>query len=442
LNKNPIEKPLFPNEEVYQNPVDLPDSAQTAINSLEKSILGNTQAEQIQAKQILQNWSKTLWQGMIYITHDVQKDDRETFRSQFETALSDYISDPDHGITHSLFVYLGMHHLIEIDQQNISETQDQQLQLLALLHDAMQTLPFSLPEKTNGILAQKNQKNEHARIIGALTRLYGKQLGFDQKTTRALAFGLKEHDSTYNGVFYPNGEFTYLSKLLHDADKLYGASNQTDTEALLYGMLLRNFEANRGMKGSYLIRTELDAEYRSKIKYGDRAYSDSLAVIFRELELPMYTPAGKAIAQERKIKAIEAMHTVYGDIFDQTAITISKIMTPAINGELEDATFSIAAIGHPAESVEIQSQQELHSQIETLYEKPLILPKKYQRNGYEETDARGWKLLITVSGKTYCIDPSIARFCIQDDGRQLFLDKLTEAFYQQFPDEEELSLEE
>ncbi len=424
---------LFPNQEVYQEQVGFPVDAQKALDSLELSLLAATENEQIVAKKVLQNWSETLWQGMIYITNSLQEPNKSQFRTEFTEKLAIFIAHPDHGMTHSYFVYLGMHHLIDIDQNEITETQDQQLQLLALLHDAMQMLPFSMPEKTTGKLAQSNQKDEHARIIAALTRLYGQQLGFNSKDIRELSFGLREHDSSYNGG-EADKEFNYVSALLHDADKLFGASYKTDTESLLSGMLERNFEANRGQKGANLVRTELDADFRKKVTYGDRCYTDSLAVIFRELELPMYTQAGQKIASERRKQALESMHKVYGEIFDRTKIILSEIAIPAIENQSNLVIFNETAMGHEPKIIKLDSKKELLNKIDELYNKVLVLPKKYQRNGYEITDIKGWKLQIIENGVTqHDIDPSIARFCIQENGKQAFLDELTSAFYQQFP---------
>lgn len=425
---------LFPNTEVYQDTEDFPAEAQNALDSLDLTVFGEEEAEQQRAREVLQNWGETLWHGMIYLTRYMPDEERFVFRQDYVEKLAEFIAHPDHGITHSYYVYYNAGHLVEMDDVDLSESQDAQLQLLALTHDVMQILPFSMPEKTTGQLAQKNQKNEHARIIGALARMYGRSLGFDKQTTASLSFGLRKHDSTYDNQFYPNGELGYLSKVLHDSDKLFGASMHTDAQRLVSGGLKRNLVANDGVKGGYLIRTELDAGYRGKLKYGDRCFSDSVAVVFRELGLPMYTEAGKKVDAERLEHAMEQMQVVYGEVFENTNRLIFSEIIPMLQNQDQNMRLYSSGMDQGEESVSIQTAQELESLINKLYNRELTLSEKYKRNGYEDSDARGWKLFAEIDGQTHAIDPSVARFCFQEDGKEVFFAELKKAFDQQFPD--------
>lgn len=425
---------LFPNTEVYQDTEDFPAEAQNALDSLDLTVFGEEEAEQQRAREVLQNWGETLWHGMIYLTRYMPDEDRFVFRQDYVEKLAEFIAHPDHGITHSYYVYYNAGHLVEMDDVDLSESQDAQLQLLALTHDVMQILPFSMPEKTTGQLAQKNQKNEHARIIGALARMYGRSLGFDKQTTASLSFGLRKHDSTYDNQFYPNGELGYLSKVLHDSDKLFGASMHTDAQRLVSGGLKRNLVANDGVKGGYLIRTELDAGYRGKLKYGDRCFSDSVAVVFRELGLPMYTEAGKKVDAERLEHAMEQMQVVYGEVFENTNRLIFSEIIPMLQNQDQNMRLYSSGMDQGEESVSIQTAQELENLINKLYNRELTLSEKIKRNGYQDSDARGWKLFAEIDGQTHAIDPSVARFCFQEDGKEVFFAELKKAFDQQFPD--------
>lgn len=433
--KEQLTKPqLFPNQEVYQNQEDFPVGVQEALDNLDLSLFSEEEAEQQKAKETLQNWAETLWHGMVYLARHMPEEDKSIFRQDYADKLAEFVAHPDHGITHSYYVYHNANHLVEIDGQDLSENQDAQLQLLALTHDVMQILPFSMPEKTSGKLAEKNQKDEHARIIAALARMYGRSLGFDKQTTASLSFGLRKHDSTYDNQFYPNGELGYLSKVLHDSDKLFGASMHTDAPRLVSGGLKRNHVANIGVKGGYLIRTDLDAEYRGKLKYGDRCFSDSVAVVFRELGLPMYTEAGKKVDAERLDHAPEQMQIVYGEIFDEANNLIFSEIIPRLQNQDQSMRLFSSGMDQEKEPVTIQTEQELESLIDNLYNRELVLSEKYKRNGYQNSDARGWKLFAEIDGQTHAIDPSVARFCFQQDGKEVFFAELKKAFDQQFPD--------
>ena len=437
LKKNNRERRLFPNPEIYDTNIDLPVDVQRAIDSLPYEEISQSQINPELIKQLIHNWVATIWQTTHYLiqiqsfSEEKMKEEVEHFIKNFQTQLIAFITHPDHGIIHAFYVYRGMHTLIDQENASITQEQDKQLQLLALLHDAMQTLPFSYPPKKSGILSQENQKNEHARIIAVLTRQFGAQLGLDPHTVRALAFGLKEHDSSYNSVYYPNGSFSYLSKLLHDADKLYGASVRTEIQELIAGGLRRNFQANEGIKGSFLLRADLTPKYRAKLTYGDRCYSDSLAVALKEFNLQMYTQAGTEVASQKLAVALEQMQTVYGELYDQTRSLIETQIIPKIDSQ--QLQFYSQAMEHEPQTEYINSTDLLKKTILNLYEKVLILPEKYQRPNYKNTDARGWKLFVAIQDKLHSIDPSIARFCFSENGKQEFLDAIQVAFENQFP---------
>lgn len=426
---------LFPNAALYEKTVELPHGALQALSKIDKTKLGKTELEQQQALKTIENWAQHLWYAMTAITREQQLDSKKqkSFQTLFEQKLIEFIQHPDHGITHAYYVYLGTRRLAALDLLKLTKSDDAQLQLLCLLHDSMQMLPFAHQQEKMGHLARSNQRNEHARIIAAITYKFGKQFGFDKRTIRALSFGLQKHDSSYANEYYPNGKLSQLSQLLHDADKLYGASYEADITSLVAGMLKRNFEANVGAKGSYLIRTALTRKYREKLTYGDRCYSDSIAVILRELGLKMYTNSGRKVAKERRVAAVAEMQKVYGEFFDETRDFIHTTLIPNLKNP-QALEIRIIAMGKEPKHVAVpMSENKLQSIIERLYNKPLLLDKKYQRKNYKLTDARGWKLSVTEAktGKVTFIDPSIARFCFKSNGREQFIKTLTRAFKSQ-----------
>ena len=441
---------LFPNTAIYENNLDAIRVPQTAneniaatVKKIETKELGETDTEKAQAQQIITNWAITLWQSMQFLlkSQNFPKEQNEQFEQEYLDKLLEFILHPDHGIVHSYFVYKGILHLAKLDAKPIApgSVEDQEAQLFALFHDVMQTLPFAIKKNTKkGKFATINQKNEHARIMAVLTRRFGTKLGFDQKVVRNFAFGVQEHDSSYDKKMYPE-KLGYIQMLGHDADKIYGASIKTDADTITKAMLERNYEANRGEKGSYLLRTEKTKADREKFRYGDRWFLDCIAVIIRELTIEMYTQAGKEVAQLRRESAIDQIHIVYGNFFDLTNSVITQELYPSSEHLPDFLELSITGADQLTQPLSIPTRPEdLCAVIDFLYNKPLILEPKNHRPGYNpETDARGWKISIKTRNtdnliKERFLDPSIARFCFIADGRELFLTAITEAFQQHF----------
>ena len=430
---------LFPNPSIYKQNVEISPAQKLAIQNIPVDQLSPNQEEQQQALEVIENWMNHLWQGMHFIINSQTSKTSETleFIQEFHDKSLLFISNPDHGITHSFFVYKGILYLSEQDGSTIHENseQDIQAQLFALLHDVMQDLPFTLSK--NNQLENINQKNDHAKIMAELIYSSGTHFGFDAQTTEEFGFGILVHDSSYFNVHYSE-KLNYLSKLGHDSDKLLGASYKTDPRSVTESMLKRNYEANRGPKGSYLLRTELDKKYRAKIVYGDRCLSDSVSLVKKEFTLQMYTESGKKIAQERVKAALDQVRSVYGYFFDLTAKYLEETLIPNLGKTNSQLLLSTVGMDQEEKHIDITSLNTatLKKLITDIYNTPIKLKireddiKKFSDRYDLSTDARGLKIRVldTQTNTDVYIDPSLARFYFVPNGREEFIHEITQAF--------------
>jgi hypothetical protein len=435
---------LIPNLEYNSQVEPVSDDLKQAIDLVINEKLNQNSEELQKIKEIMENWVSLLWNGMLLIlnSQDFTHEDKEAFKQSFYDKLKELIINPDHGIAHSYCVYRGMIHLSQLDGQPIQPNtiEDTQAQLMALLHDAAQDLPFAI--QVNGFLSDSNQKNEHARIMAAIVKLYGSKFGFRTKEINQIAKGIQHHDISFHGYLLEADQISYVAQLLHDADKLFGASLDTDIQSLVKEMLKRNYEANRGPKGSYLIRTEFDEERRSRVRYGDRCFSDSVSVVRKEFQLPIYTQAGQEIAQQRREIALKHIQEVYGYFFDLTNNYLKDNLFPKLGNLDPNIQMSITGMDQPERLLTPvpKSKKELLKLLQQLYSTPIKID--FSKNGVEKisdrynlnTDARGLKIHIvnlTLSNtrdRDIYLDPSIARFCLIPNGKDLFLAEISKAF--------------
>lgn len=420
--------------------VNIPSSLLSAIDKIDKSRLGETTTEQDSAIALISKWVKTIWETMIFISDKINHNPNEKsrFYSDFEEKLAEFISHVDHGIVHSYFVYKGMLYIDKKEKQELfpDSIKDKQAQLMALVHDSMQVLPFNL-ENEKFRLTYKNPKNNHADIIADIIQECGQLFGLSDEFLKPFVFGIRVHDSSYKNEYYPE-KLNYISKLLHDSDKIFGASIKTDISALTESMLKRNYEANRGPKGSYLHRSELDLDYANKIEYGDRCLSTSVFLIRREFTINMYTHVGKLIAEQRRALAIDQVKSVYGYFFDLTYDYINNFIIPHIQTSMPELKITIAGMDQEEKPLEtkLTSKSELATLIDDLYKTPIKLNiddediEKFCQRYNLSTDPRGLKLHIHNVEKNddVYIDPSIARFCFVPNGRETFLNEITAIF--------------
>lgn len=435
---------LFPNSNIYKKQTTISDEQKSAICHIPVEQLSTSREEQQQALEIIENWIHHLSHVMHFIVDSqlINSQSLETqeilaFKQEFHDKSLSFITNPDHGIVHSFFVYRGIVYLSEQDGNPIqkSSIQDIHAQLFALLHDAMQDLPFSIAK--NDQTKNCNQKNDHAKIMAELIYSSGTYFGFDTQTIEEFGFGILVHDSSYFNIHYAE-KLNYLSKLGHDSDKLLGASYKTDPQSVTESMLKRNYEANRGPKGSYLLRTELDRNYRAKIVYGDRCLSDSVSLVKKEFTLKMYTKSGEKIAQERIKAALDQVRSVYGYFFDLTAKYLDEILIP--NLEKINSQLLLSTVGMDQEEKPINisklNKKTLENLVNKLYNTPIELKiseddiKKFSDRYNLSTDARGLKIRVldTQTNKDVYLDPSIARFYFLPNGREKFTHEITLAF--------------
>lgn len=417
---------------------ELPGVILDALNQVDFTVFGATRTEQLPAQLTLTLWTQTILEMQRAILSDlkgVTLEDKQRFAQAFETALADFIVHPDHGMTHAYFVYSGMRYLHELETgRDPDENVDIELQMLALLHDAFQSLPYQVAGEKCGIVS-KVQKNDHARIVAKLLRVFGKKFGLPESKIAELSFALETHDSSYEGEIYPD-EMPFTGALLHDSDKLFGASSNTHPQKLARGLFFRNAVANYSSSGAYLVRN-LDPDYRSKITYGDRCYSDGFSLALAEVSFPMYTQSAQTIAAERRKYALQELLSVYELIFDTTQTQIEKTILPNLN--TPSLQMFADALGHEPNRIEtITTPSEFQAAILQLYDTVLTLPKEYHRNSYvTPNDSRGWKIVVFFGKQKFTIDPSIARFCFAPNGKADFLQLVEQAFLDVVPQEED-----
>jgi len=410
---------------------NLPNDLLEAINNIDSTKLGTNQAEQKAARDIITNWVTTVLNVLDILFDDLEPEasQKSKFIREFTKGFINFITHKDHGITHSYCVYKGMIHLSQLDGKKIKAgtKNDRLAQLFSLLHDIMQIVPSGF----NGKLANSNPKNEHARIIGALSRMFGKKLGFDSETVRELTFGLLVHDSSYRNVYYWE-KLAYLYKIGHDADKIFGASIQTDVEIIAREMIARNYQANRGPNGSYVLRTDLTDSYRKKIQYGDRCMNDAVSLVRKEYETQMYTKAGEKIASERERVSAKQIISEYGRFYDLTANYISENIFPQ---EKVNPLLKMTIVGMDQEEKQlnrrIKNKTQLKLLINRLYRTPIQLKQAHKFIGrYSENSARGLKICVLnlATEEEIYLDPSIARFCFMQNGKKKFLKEIAKAF--------------
>jgi 5'-deoxynucleotidase YfbR-like HD superfamily hydrolase len=420
------------------NKIECPAEVIESIDKIDPKILAESKEDQAKAKETISSWVKILWEAMVDISDEVNANniEKNTFYKKFKAKLIEFITHPDHGITHAYHVYKGMLYLDEKENKKLvpDSKLDKRAQLMALVHDSMQVLPFDI-KGDNCELKYNHPKNEHAAIIAVITKKFGHVIGFSPETIAETIFGLKYHDRSYNNEKF-NTEFDYISKLLHDSDKIFGASGSVDVSNLVSGMLERNYQANKGASGSYLLRN-LSLEIRNLIIYGDRCYSDSVSLVRKEFKLEMSTITGKKLASERRKFAIQQVTKVYGKHFDLT----KKFINDNLKQELvklgtDSANLVLSIVGMDQEKKLIQkgdinNLDQLEKLINELYEtpikiiKPIINPDRYDKDA-----ARGLKIRVfnNETKSEFFIDPSIARFCFRENGRTEFLELITRVF--------------
>lgn len=411
---------LLPNQQLYSdtgsNLLHIPSNLTEVLDSLDYSaILTNGSSNSSDIQQFLAAWvNEVVVIFNTFFLHELEAQQLNIEKlihiaDTFTQQLLDFVSHTDHGIMHSLCVYHGMKFIADKENMQLS---DSKMQLLALLHDCIQTI--RIPSLGEIKIRAINQRNEHAEIIATVFAQIGQFLGFQSEEVEELALALKYHDSTYNGEIITDSKYTMLAKVLHDADKILSATTTPDPRLLLSTSLKRNLLANNGEVGSYLFR-DLDEEYRSKWHYGDRCYCDSITVVRAEIHLHFYTQTAREISQQRKVYLNEEIEHIYGSLFDETFNLLQSVLQPIPTCTL----FCVGMDQTPEEiTTPLTNSIQLQMLILNLYERVLQLQSINDSERYNiDSDARGWKLKVVLPDTECILDPSVARFCFTQNGK-------------------------
>lgn len=338
-----------------------------------------------------------------------QKSILSSIISETNDAITTYINNKEHGAQHSYFVYEGMKWLAQNEGVDID---DSILQATAVLHDMSQFLPNKNPQ--TGEQLTNDQRATHPEIMARAVMQFGKALNIKEKDIHEIMVAIRHHDDTYTVGKYEH--MRPLGNLLADADKLFGGGLSRDPNDLAIDAIKRNQQGSSNPQGWYLLR-DLSVEERDGWRYGDRWLSDRVSPVRKDIyKTPFYTYTGKKIAEKRRTQFIKQAKVSYGEEYDDVTSIMelwgshSKDTTIKLVGKNPDGT-------QPIEE-NITNINDIDAVVKRAYEKEL--PVK-SRDGFIP---RGWKIQITTDGRTYIIDPSIARFKTKEE----FIDKLTSSF--------------
>lgn len=427
ISKYPILFPILHNSELSQ----LPPCLMEALTKLFKEHHSDLTS---QDKLVLKNWVVQLHHVFIHQLASSSHYPKDAFLQ----GLVDFILHPDHGIYHSLLVYRGMQHLQKLQGSGYKQLPDVTMQMVSLLHDITQG--FQQIDVLTGKEMKVNARAKHGQAIALVFKLFGKQLGFSPQEVREMYWALRDHDNGYNRRDMADGRYGLMAALLHDADKLFGASrNHESIELLVEQIIRRNYLGNQSIMGSYLFRHDLSWEYRLRFTYGDRWFNDCLTVVLFELfGMPHFSRGGRAIAEQMRPVVFKVLLKTYLEVFDEhqqlyqrwreTGTRLSIVGWSHENDEPKkvSSTFQKEEVIGPAK------QLPLEGVIQILTETPIILAKRYKRSAYNFTqDARGWKIRLFFSDQSsVLVDPSVLFFVLAPQGREQFTQALIKSTQQ------------
>lgn len=414
FDKRPILFPVLKNLEPSFLPQELQQSLQTVIDIHQAEMTA-------QDVQVLLHWVVQLYQ--IYET--VIRPRYHYPETSFIAGVRAFITHPDHGIYHSLLVYRGMQHLLQFEP--LGNLDDNVMQMVSVLHDFTQG--FDQLDMITGKSLDIDARAKHGQAIGLLFKSFGQMLGFSHDQVSEIYWALRDHDNGYNRRDMADGRYKLLAALLHDADKLFGATrNYDDLRGIVEQIIRRNYEGNIGIKGSYLFRDDLDWEYRRRFTYGDRGFNDCLTVVLFELfGMPHFSAGGREIAKRLRPLVRDVLLDVYSELFDQHQVTMNNWSELGSKIELfglsnQDNTPTEAHIFLERSEIGPDSKFSLDDLTEIIYQTPLALASRYHRKAYKPNEARGWKMKLHFhSGEARTVDPSVLRYCMKAEGKNQFI---------------------
>lgn len=379
-----------------------------------KERVTSTESTETEQTHFIETWARWLRIKVHEFAHasNFSKQTKQELTNNFIKAIEKWKNDKDHGAKHSFDVYQGMQLLAGGDTQETPA--DKEMQLVAVLHDLAQFFEVR-NVKTGEKLDNADARKLHADTMANYYEAFIQTLNITNVNSANLIVAIRVHDDVYNSKIHEN--LPYIAQLLSDGDKLFGATKE---ETAIEDMTPQNMvetaiERNKigaekqAGQGWYLLWQELSQVVRQRWRYGDRWFSDRLAAVSKDMDVHMYTEAGKKLAQERKKVFLEIAPEMYAQEFQAVVEHLQK-------WENLPNKPKVIATGKNHEPSEISPSNlsYLGILIQELYSLDINpgLDEKYQR---DEVEARGYMIQIEFEDGTVTIDPSIARFAYNSE---------------------------
>ena len=344
--------------------------------------------------------------------------------------IQDWMADAQHGIDHSFNVFMGSLHLREklSDQYpKYRDVSDHELSARAVLHDMVPHLPIL---DKNGEASFPNEAKRrrvsilHPQVIGMVVSRFAPSLGIPPDQYAPLRVDIKYQDQSFS---HPDKKrIAAIGKLLspagelfNDADRLAGAGELDDPNSI-------RISIHRNRVGSlgkwYIFRPDLSLGDRWEWRMRTGGFFDGASALFKEFlgYSPdyAYTPYGKAMAAERRLKFEENFIRYYQKERERGINDLLPLwenpdrhVEMGIKNDREQN--GIVPINN--DLVESLRREGFRSAMEVVMTIPVPVDKKDKFRGREYY---GWS--IRSEGQWY--DPSILQFSSGEELRNSFSD--------------------
>ena len=325
--------------------------------------------------------------------------------SRVHEGIGTWVVHQDHGAEHSYFTYQVVRELAQRGGEQIGNSR---LQAMAVFHDLMQIIPLVDPD--TGRELNREQRKYHPMAMAMGLRHFGRKLGFSSEEIRNLWIPIKYHDAVYEGradlVEKITTEHPEIG-LFSDGDK-FGTADTLNPKEIAAEAMKRNRKGAEKPGGWYLFRDDLSSEDRQEWKYGDRWLSDRLAALLAMLKISCFSETGKKMAGLVIKELKEQAPTIYAEEYDDTVGKIRK-WKEAKREEVE-----VVLVGKDQEPELVKDWSDMTGVINDALTKRLDLHSRYLREDFEP---RGWKVKVLINKEEFVIDPSIAHFAFDSQGK-------------------------
>ncbi len=323
----------------------------------------------------------------------------------------------DHGAWHSYYVYEGERWMAQ-QEERATEVADTFLQAQAVLHDIMQFLPFNSP--TTGESLPGDQRRRHAIASAALVQTFGSIFGLSSVEVHELSQAIRVHDDVFADKMH---HISYAGQLLSDADKLFGAALPAEEPEIIVSKTIeRNYTGAHLADGSgwYIFRDD-SSEGRAQWQYGDRWNRDGVSAVKKGMfDIQFYTEVGQKLAQERRDIFARDLEKNYTPMFDEAEVFIKDWKELVEQQGVKNIPVKLVGKNQPAGLP--LNYYSIAEAVRTAYNRELdTLAPESRRPG---CTPKGWMIKLGER----ILDPSIGRFVMMENGRNVFFEELRKVF--------------